>query len=478
MTLRTKFTFGALLLTEAALLTSMVVVLVVQRRQNLVRRNQESGVAVERFAEVCRDSVVGRYEIPVVNYMRALSEDPKVRYSLFVEKDGRVRLHSALFRGDRSMVGSFIGSERLADSKGLLRAENGERMLEWARPVNVDGVLFGFAIVGYSEGALDRELLDAMKATIARQALAAVPVSILALGGAFLLAWRLNRSIHDLSQTALRIGEGDLSVRTKADGKDELGSLGRVFNLMVERLQLLQEAREHMTAGLTHDLKAPLAAIHAHAQLLRAQEGDKLKPESQDSIDRILVSARRMALMAEDILDRARLREGGEIHIQRAEISIHPLIDEAVRLLKPAAQDKGLKIENAVDPSLPKAQWDPAMMTRVFVNLLSNAVKFTPRGGTITLKARAKGRGVEVSVSDTGRGIPAADLKHLFTRFMEVRDADGSRVAGSGTGLGLSICREIVAAHEGSIEARSEVSRGTTILIELPLEHEKSPADS
>jgi two-component system sensor histidine kinase ResE len=179
--------------------------------------------------------------------------------------------------------------------------------------------------------------------------------------------------------------------------------------------------------------------------------------------------AGRMHRLALDLLDLARL-DAGTADLKMVPVDITALLNSIIEKFKPLAGVAGINLKVSLPGSMPTIIGDGDRLAQVFTNLVDNALKFTPRDGTVTLRAIQDKGEVQVSVSDTGKGIPAEAISHIFDRFYQ---ADGSRAngdkGGAGAGLGLAIVHEIVAAHGGRISVRSALGRGTGFIVHLPL---------
>jgi PAS domain S-box-containing protein len=230
-------------------------------------------------------------------------------------------------------------------------------------------------------------------------------------------------------------------------------------------------AREELLAMVSHDLKNPLGAILLTTALLRrmelgGQEGERVR----GNVEKIQRAAERMNSLIRDILDLARI-EAGHFLIEPAPHAPLALMDEALELLQPLATQKGLRLERQVrGESLGPVRCDRERVLQVFSNLLGNAIKFTPEGGSVLVSAEPGEGSVRFSVKDTGPGIPAEQLPHLFDRYWQARDK-----ARMGTGLGLFIARGIVAAHGGHIWVDSTVGVGSTFSFTLPVGAARRP---
>ncbi|GAA0813616.1 sensor histidine kinase [Spirilliplanes yamanashiensis] len=236
----------------------------------------------------------------------------------------------------------------------------------------------------------------------------------------------------------------------------------------------LARTKDEFLALVTHELRNPLTAITATAAMVSEETGTLTPQELGRYLDTITRNAQRLTVMAEDLLDLARL-ESGHLAIHPTAVDLAGIIDTAVQAVARPVADKNLTVTVTVPPRLP-LHADPDRLRQVADNLLSNAIKYTPAGGTITVTAgtRTDDDGVDRitwSVADSGIGIPPADRPRLFRRFYRASSALDRRIPG--TGLGLVITRAIVERHQGTIALADQPGPGTTFTIELPV---KPPA--
>jgi signal transduction histidine kinase len=213
-------------------------------------------------------------------------------------------------------------------------------------------------------------------------------------------------------------------------------------------------------------LKTPLTSIQGFAQAILDDTADT--PEARQQAAQIIYDeAGRMHRMALDLLDLARL-EAGTADLKMSPVDVDVLLLNIVEKFRRMAQTTGVNLQVRVPEKLPVLIGDGDRLAQVFTNLVDNALKFTPANGSVTLQAVKVGTEMEISITDTGIGIPKEALPRLFDRFYQV---DPSRAGGErhGAGLGLAIVQEIIQAHGGKISVRSEVGRGTTFVIHLPL---------
>ena len=223
--------------------------------------------------------------------------------------------------------------------------------------------------------------------------------------------------------------------------------------------------KDEFLANLSHELRTPLNAILGWAAILAAGPDDA--DDLRDGLDAIQRNARAQTRIIEDLLDMSRII-GGKVRLDVRPTDLPAAVREATDTVRPAADAKGVTVDVSLDPAIGPIAADPDRLQQVLWNLLSNAIKFTPRHGRVGVAVRHLRSHLEVSVTDTGQGIPAAFLPYVFDRFRQV-DGSTTRRHG-GLGLGLAIAKQLVELHGGSIRADSPgVGQGATFTVTLPV---------
>ncbi len=226
----------------------------------------------------------------------------------------------------------------------------------------------------------------------------------------------------------------------------------------------IEEARLDFIRIAAHELRTPLTSLKLGLEMLARETLGALNPEQQRSLDILSMSIERLSRLSKNLLDLASM-DAGLVTLRIQEVDVAGLFHEARTMFSSAAREKGLEVRLEVPEGLRPASGDPSRLSQVLYNLVSNAVKYTDRG-TITMSARDLSDGmIEISVSDTGIGIPSSAKDAIFTRFVKARSAETAR---EGTGLGLSITKAIVEAHGGTIRVESAVGSGSTFTFTLP----------
>ncbi len=289
----------------------------------------------------------------------------------------------------------------------------------------------------------------------------AIAGSIALLLGA-VLTWGMIRPLRNLTTAVHATAHGDFSQRVQTRTNDEIGDLADAFNQMSSQLNRSETARRQMTADIAHELRTPLTVIQGNIEALQ----DGIFPLTADSLTPIADKTELLTRLVEDLRQLA-LVEAGQLHLDLQPVQICDLAARLVEAFQPIIAGKKLHTNLVEAPSLPMVNVDAQRLEQVFNNLLVNAIRHTPADGTVTINCQPDGGMVRVIISDTGNGIPADKLPHLFERFYRV-DAGRGRTDGSGTGLGLAVAKSIVEAHGGEIGAENG-KNGAVFWFTLPI---------
>ncbi len=272
---------------------------------------------------------------------------------------------------------------------------------------------------------------------------------------------RLGTPFADIMSATDAIARGDLSVRLRENNRGPLGDLARRFNNMVAELERAEQQRRNLTADIAHELRTPLHIIQGN---LEGMLDGVYEPTAENFTD-TLDETRLLARLVDD-LQTLSLAEAGQLPLHPTRFLLADLLADAAAGFesRTAAQNVELRVD-VPDPSL-EIEADYDRLNQALANLLTNALRHTPENGGITLRAESIPKGVRITVEDTGAGIPPEDLPYIFDRFWR-GDKSRSRTEGS-SGLGLAITKQLILAHGGTINAESELRKGTTFTIEFP----------
>lgn len=382
-------------------------------------------------------------------------------------------------QGSGMMMGQRL---RLADANGqvvvdtsgastgmLTRAEKAA-----AFELKVDGRIVGYLSWqgGMAFSAADENfLLNRLTRAAITAGLIAAGLSLLL---ALLLSYTLMRPVRDLTQAARRLGERDLMQRVRVSGNDELAELARTFNRMADSLQQAEDSRRALTADIAHELRTPLAVQRANLEAMQ----DGVYPLTPDNLAPVLEQNRLLTRLVDDLRTLA-LAESGQLTLERTPTDLTLLVERLVERFQPQAVARKISLEvhrNPEGKSPMILHVDPQRIEQILSNLISNALRFTPDGGKIAVHLEILSAGmrvggtlpaVQISVQDSGPGIPPEALPRVFERFYRA-DRSRSRSEG-GSGLGLAIARQLAEAHGGSLTAANHPQGGAVFTLVLPV---------
>jgi two-component system sensor histidine kinase BaeS len=333
--------------------------------------------------------------------------------------------------------------------------------MKGAIALTIDGVTVGWLLPPTAKEITrtspEANFLANLNQAVIISALVAVLLA-LSLGG--LLAFGLTRSLRELTEATVEIAQGKLGRQVKVRSKDELGRLAESFNQMSLDLASATQARRQMTADIAHDLRSPLSVIAGYAEALN----DGKLPGTPETYTILYRETQHLSRLVEDLRTLS-LADTGELTLNRLPTPAAWLLEQAASRHAVTAEQKGIQLRTETGQHLGTVLVDPERMAQVFDNLILNAFRYTPEGGEVLLSADATTVGVRYQVRDSGAGIAAEDLPHIFNRFYR---GDKARQQNGESGLGLAIARSIVEAHGGRITVESKVGRGSVFSLTLP----------
>jgi PAS domain S-box-containing protein len=234
-----------------------------------------------------------------------------------------------------------------------------------------------------------------------------------------------------------------------------------------ETAEAASQAKSTFLANMSHELRTPLNAIIGFTRLVKRRSGEALPQKQAENLDKVLNSADHLLQLINAILDLSKI-EAGRVDVQPTAFRIETLIDECLETMHPLVKSHQLQLEKDVEADIPQLHTDQDKVRQILINLLGNALKFTKQG-SVTVYARRAGDNLELSIADTGIGIPPADLDRIFKEFQQV-DTSTTRKYG-GTGLGLSICRHLAHLLHGEVSVKSKLGAGSTFTLTLPMRY-------
>jgi two-component system sensor histidine kinase GlrK len=245
----------------------------------------------------------------------------------------------------------------------------------------------------------------------------------------------------------------------------EIEELAAAFNLMCNKLKDLDKMKSDFFSSMSHELRTPLTSIKEGVSLLRDGVGGELMEKQKRLLAILAMETDRLIALVNSLLDLSKM-EAGMMTYSFEQGDLVSLIDRAIMEIGPIVESKKMSIEARSSKSLPRIKMDRERILQALRNLIGNAVKFTPEGGRVKVSAQLVNRSVEVSIEDTGPGIPAENLSTIFDKFRQAT-ATGSYLI-RGTGLGLAIVKHIISSHGGKIWVESKLGHGSTFIFVLP----------
>jgi signal transduction histidine kinase len=277
----------------------------------------------------------------------------------------------------------------------------------------------------------------------------------------FALSRRILGPVEALTGAVRRMAGGDLAQRVRVQSRDEIGELARAFNAMADGLARAEQLRRNMVNDIAHELRTPLTNLRCQIEALQ----DGLAAPTPEVMASLHEEAMLLNRLVGDLQELA-LAEAGQLRLERGPVSVRDVITQVTGAFEAQAAGKGIALVSDVPRELPAIYADAERVGQMLRNLLANAVAHTPRGGSVSVGARAAGGQVEIVVADTGAGIEPEHLPNVFERFYRV---DGSRARSTGgAGLGLAIVKQLAEAQGGGVRVESEVGSGSSFFVTLP----------
>ena len=316
-------------------------------------------------------------------------------------------------------------------------------------------------------------VIEATNATLQaeRFVAGAIPVALLlALGIGIWLLRSIGRPVHELEKGMHAVAEGDLTheLKISPDMGGEFGRLATSYRTMARQLSELERLRAEFVGVASHELKTPINVIIGYLELLQEGIYGEVSPKQREILDTLMKQANTLTRLVKRLLDISRFEaSGGKIDVR--EVNLPRFLGNLESSFSVLANQRQIDFSITHSEGLPHTVlWDEDRINEVLGNLLSNAFKFTARGGKVSLSVAPTNGQIQITVADTGAGIAPEQLPHIFDKFFQADNQ--AQAATKGTGLGLAIAKEIVEAHRGQITSMSEVGKGTTFVVTLPVQ--------
>lgn len=269
------------------------------------------------------------------------------------------------------------------------------------------------------------------------------------------------RPIKQINATTRKFAKGDFSVRIAGNTNDEIGDLCGSINQMADELSNTENLKNEFISSVSHELRTPLTAIKGWAETMSmGADPDTV----QRGVHIIVNETERLSEMVEELLDFSRM-SSGKFSLQCADMDVLAELGDAVLIYMEKAKRENIHVIYQEPEMLPFVYGDKNRIRQVFINVIDNAIKYSNRGGTITISAEAVGGMIQVTVTDNGVGISAADLPRVKMKFFKANQTC------RGSGIGLAVADEIITTHGGRLDITSELNVGTAVVITLPIQN-------
>lgn len=329
-----------------------------------------------------------------------------------------------------------------------------------AAPVTADGQTLGQVTVSQADGRLFTAEEVRLRQSLNRMHLIAGAASAaIALAVALYLALTLSRPLRRIRAGAEAMSAGRLDTRVQESGDDEIRAVGQALNRLAETLQREEELRKESVADLAHELRTPVNGLLGRIEA--AQDG--VLADEAANLDAMHKEALRLTRLLDDLSSLAEAERPGLL-LTVAPVDLGALVRRQLEVAGEAFREKGIAISSDLQETI--VAGDPRRLEQIIVNLLANALRYTDAGGQVTIAVRRQGDDALLEVADTGVGIPADDLPHVFARYWR-GEKSRSRATG-GAGIGLAIVHELVRAHGGRVTVESELGAGSTFRVVIP----------
>lgn len=319
-------------------------------------------------------------------------------------------------------------------------------------------------------GMMTRSNMAAMMGTPERQFILSLRHSLLVAGVMMLVigavvSYYLARSIVvpviDLNRAVNDVAAGNLDAAVTVERQDEVGQLATAFNAMTAKLKSSTVLRQRFLAGVAHELRTPLTILKANLEGI----SDGVIAPDQEQIDSLTEEVDRLTKLVGELKDLS-LLEAGYSNPEYTELDLPTILRQVIQKSRPLAAEKNLALTFQFDEPMPVIWADIGMLQQMVYNLIINAIRYTTAGNIMVIAGR-EATGITISVIDTGIGIAADDIEHIFDYFYRVDPARAKQ--SGGTGLGLALVKQMALAHGGRVYATSTLGKGSTFTLKLPL---------
>lgn len=469
MRLRTKFSLLNSILIIAVILGVSIFLFIAEKRLLIQEMEKNQMNIIKGLAQVGRESLITNDEILLINYVNLVERTRGVMYAMVTAPQGKILAHTDVnllgtIANDTIAIKARSSNELVTQSYLDKKKQN---ILDVALPIFINQNKMGIARIGFSQDSLHKIVEETLRETRKRIFGVAIVVLIIGFIGAIILAQMMTKPIKQMAKGAQLIGQGKLDTTIVVKSKDELESLARDLNKMSSQLKEIDQMKSDFLASVTHELRSPLTSLRMYIDLFLKGAAGELTEKAKKFLTIMNGSNKRLSRFIDDLLDMAKI-ERGKMEVKKEPLEILPIVSEIAQLMKPQSDEKNIEMTMDIPDNLPLVLIDGDRTRQIITNLLSNSIKFTPEKGKISVKIQDEKEHLQVSINDTGVGIPPDKISKIFDKFEQVKEIRERIKGPKGTGLGLAIVKSLVEAQGGRIWVESEVGKGSTFYFTLP----------
>lgn len=378
-----------------------------------------------------------------------------------VRSDGLILYSSSGFLPEQTQLresGDYRAAMTAEDGYGVFRgrSSSGESIMALCMTVRQGDTVVGLVRCVVSLTLVNRQMMGVVSLLVGAGLLV---MFFVALSGSYFVGSIIN-PIKEVGRAARRIAMGDYHYRLSRRYDDEIGELCDTINYMAGEIEAAEQVKNEFISSVSHELRTPLTAIKGWSETMASGLDDPELIKTGMSI--ISSETERLTGIVEELLDFSRM-QNGKLTLQLQRVDVGAELQEVVLLMRERAVVEGVTIRYVETEGLPFIVADPDRLKQVFINVLDNAIKYSGRGGSVRVEAADMGQKVQIVMSDNGVGISREDLAKVKTKFFR---ANRTR---PGSGIGLALADEIMHRHHGRLDIDSELGRGTTVTLTLPL---------
>lgn len=428
--------------------------------------------AVKQYLSSKIDSItstLSRYQSPLGyrQEVRNIIErfDEKERYELMaINSSGKTTLTSSGFQpADWMFSDDYEEANKSPDKEcwRTSRLESGEKVMSCTAVLPAATNEYSAIRILTSLDAVDSQI---MRIAIILSAVMLGIILLIILSGLYFIR-SIVIPVRQMCDTAKKYADGNFSQRIDSVSEDEIGELADSINYMATELENSDKMKNEFISSVSHELRTPLTAIKGWGETVLEMPDDRETVEKAMKV--ITGETERLSNMVEELLDFSRIQDG-RLTLQKKVCDILAELGDAVLIYTERAKDLGIDLRYYEPEMLPFVYGDRSRLRQVFINIIDNAIKYSNPGGTVSIEAYEQKGEIVVLVSDTGVGIAQSDLPKIKNKFYK---ANHTR---RGSGIGLAVANEIIEMHEGSLIINSELGKGTTVMITLPIYNEQN----